>query len=508
MPASRALCKSAGAGSVPDKFPAGLRVLVVDDDPICLMIIEKMLKQCNYEAIICNRAEIGLSMLRENKIRCDIVLSDVHMPDMDGFKLLEQIGLEMDLPIIMMSADEDSSVVMKGVTHGACDYIIKPVRIEVLKNIWQHVVRRQKHKWKDIESLTSADDVEEHQDVPEDVDHTSSANEGNNWKNTKRRIDDEDEYEKPDESSSSKKPRLAWSVELHQQFVAAVNQLGLDKAVPKKILELMNVPGLSRENIASHLQKYRLYLKRLSEPRRQGSVDTSFMDILDPGYELRALTTPRQLPGQSLAAVLGRSNYLRSPFPMPAIDQRNTFSFEDPRFRYGEVRTPHLLHGNSTNMEPTQFMSLHQPQHYSVNRVNSQVLMPMVGQGQDQGQCQSQSQHVFPNRMLAHGLGSTISRGGIVPSYNMLNDPNQIRPDSGSQNMTFSDLLTYTSPNEMGPSTSFAVDDEIGTHRDGTGDNEDDLLAAILNPPQEGFGQQENELDFDGYALDDLPRAT
>ncbi|PHT32141.1 putative sugar phosphate/phosphate translocator [Capsicum baccatum] len=36
-------------------------------------------------------------------------------------------------------------------------------------------------------------------------------------------------------------------------------------AVPKKILELMNVPGLTRENIASHLQKYRLYLRRLSD---------------------------------------------------------------------------------------------------------------------------------------------------------------------------------------------------------------------------------------------------
>lgn len=38
--------------AVPDQFPAGLRVLVVDDDPTCLMIVERMLKRCHYEGIL------------------------------------------------------------------------------------------------------------------------------------------------------------------------------------------------------------------------------------------------------------------------------------------------------------------------------------------------------------------------------------------------------------------------------------------------------------------------
>ncbi|KAK8492331.1 hypothetical protein V6N13_035184 [Hibiscus sabdariffa] len=81
----------------------------------------------------CNRAETALSVLRENRNGFDIIIKDVHMPDKDGFKLLEHIGLEMDLPVIMMY--DRKHVVMKGVTHGACDYLIKPVRIEALKNI-------------------------------------------------------------------------------------------------------------------------------------------------------------------------------------------------------------------------------------------------------------------------------------------------------------------------------------------------------------------------------------
>ncbi|KFK34762.1 hypothetical protein AALP_AA5G190300 [Arabis alpina] len=84
------------------------------------------------------------------------------MPDMDGFKLLELVGLEMDLPVIMLSEHSDPKYVMKGVTHGACDYLLKPVRLEELKNIWQHVVRKgklQKKKMKQI-SVSNGESAE------------------------------------------------------------------------------------------------------------------------------------------------------------------------------------------------------------------------------------------------------------------------------------------------------------------------------------------------------------
>ncbi|OVA17586.1 SANT/Myb domain [Macleaya cordata] len=260
-----------------ESFPAGLRVLVVDDDPTWLKILEKMLKRCSYEVTTCCLARDALDLLRERKDGFDIVISDVNMPDMDGFKLLEHVGLEMDLPVIMMSVDGETSRVMKGVQHGACDYLLKPVRMKELKNIWQHVFRKKIHEVKDIESYEGNEDIllRNGSDRFDDGHFLfgGDLSSGKKRKETENKEHDDQEYS---DLSSVKKARVVWSVDLHQKFVNAVNQIGFDKVGPKKILDLMNVPWLTRENVASHLQKYRLYLSRLQKPN---DPKTSFCGI-------------------------------------------------------------------------------------------------------------------------------------------------------------------------------------------------------------------------------------
>ncbi|XP_031264444.1 two-component response regulator ARR2-like isoform X2 [Pistacia vera] len=416
---------TASSSVVSDQFPAGLRVLVVDDDPTCLRILEKMLRTCLYEVTKCNRAEYALNLLRKNRNGYDIVISDVHMPDMDGFKLLEHVGLEMDLPVIMMSADDSKHVVMKGVTHGACDYLIKPVRIEALKNIWQHVVRKRRNELKDIEQSGSVEEGGDRQPKPsEEPDYSSSANEGS-WR--KRRKDEEEEAEERDDTSTLKKPRVVWSVELHQQFVAAVNQLGIDKAVPKKILELMNVPGLTRENVASHLQKYRLYLRRLSGvSQHQGN---SFMSPQEPPYgplssingiDLQTLAATGQLPAQSLATLqaagLGRSS-AKSGVPMPLVDQRNIFSFDNPKLRFGEGQPQHmssgkqmnLLHGIPTTMEAKQLVNLHHSAQ-SLGGMNMQVSVHGAQSGQSNSLMMQMAQPQSRGQIINETAGGQVPR--------------------------------------------------------------------------------------------------
>ncbi|CAO1947393.1 unnamed protein product [Urochloa humidicola] len=71
-------------------------------------------------------------------------------------------------------------------------------------------------------------------------------------------------------NTSSKRPRLVWTPQLHKRFVDVVAHLGIKNAVPKTIMQLMNVEGLTRENVASHLQKYRLYVKRMQGLSNEG----------------------------------------------------------------------------------------------------------------------------------------------------------------------------------------------------------------------------------------------
>lgn len=359
-----------------DQFPVGMRVLAVDDNPTCLRKLEELLLRCKYHVTKTMESKKALEMLREKSNMFDLVISDVEMPDTDGFKLLE-IGLEMDLPVIMLSAHSDYDTVMKGIIHGACDYLVKPVSLKELRNIWQHVVKKNIGSYKKIIGGPSRHLLPSSESAPsgsrkrkENVQEDSGDNGDDD---SDREEEDGDGSEQDgDESSNRKKPRVVWSQELHQKFVHAVQQLGLDKAVPKKILDYMNIEGLTRENVASHLQKYRLYLKKLDEGQQQnmshdafGNRDSSYYHMAQLEGGLRDYSSTRHLSTSSLLARSSLSKFhpsvysslnLQGSNSSPGFIQQgghhqNSSSSANP---FGTYHSP-LLARSQSPLEPLQF---------------------------------------------------------------------------------------------------------------------------------------------------------
>ncbi|XP_075515637.1 transcription factor HHO2-like [Primulina tabacum] len=81
------------------------------------------------------------------------------------------------------------------------------------------------------------------------------------------------------EEPMQKKKRRCWSPELHKQFVDALQQLGgVESATPKQVREMMNVKGLTNDEVKSHLQKYRVYTRKLPSSARQLSYSWPIRD--------------------------------------------------------------------------------------------------------------------------------------------------------------------------------------------------------------------------------------
>ncbi|KAI3963140.1 hypothetical protein MKW92_003865 [Papaver armeniacum] len=214
-------------------FPQGLRVLVVDESFICLKSIETLLKECGYQVTTATSAEFALDLLRKNKENFDIVITNIETGEMNGFRLSEIICLEIDIPVLMMCQGNDRETLMKCLEHGACGCLMKPPTLKEIEDIWQYVFKHKKNK-----STLSDLDIQRNE--------------------TERNLN-------MNEEASGQRTRVSWAdPELHAKFVEACHKLG-DEAVPSRIVLEMNVPGLTREQVASHLQKYRKTMKIQSQ---------------------------------------------------------------------------------------------------------------------------------------------------------------------------------------------------------------------------------------------------
>jgi DNA-binding response OmpR family regulator len=103
------------------------KILVVDDEPDIVRLVDISLKLCNFEVQSAYSGAEALEKLKEGKP--DLLLLDVMMPKMSGYEVCAAIRKDpalKDLPIIMLTAKGQKGDAEKGLESGADDYIIKP----------------------------------------------------------------------------------------------------------------------------------------------------------------------------------------------------------------------------------------------------------------------------------------------------------------------------------------------------------------------------------------------
>jgi len=106
-------------------------ILVVEDEIVTQRLTRKILEERGYEVVV---AEDGVDALMAlGKINFDLILCDINMPNLDGFKLVEFMNTKnIFIPIIFITIREDVEDEIRGLALGAKDYIRKPVNRDLL----------------------------------------------------------------------------------------------------------------------------------------------------------------------------------------------------------------------------------------------------------------------------------------------------------------------------------------------------------------------------------------
>lgn len=120
-----------------------VKILVVDDVEVNVIILEEIIRNMGYEALAATSVKQALELMQNEKTLPQVILTDISMPDIDGFEfctMLKKDPYTKDIPVIFISAMDSSADLSKGFELGAVDYIAKPFeRVEVEMRINTHL---------------------------------------------------------------------------------------------------------------------------------------------------------------------------------------------------------------------------------------------------------------------------------------------------------------------------------------------------------------------------------
>jgi two-component system OmpR family response regulator len=119
----------------------GARVLVVDDEPSIVDAISMTLRHQGYSVEAAETGKDALAMV--TKWRPDVIVLDVMLPDVDGFEVARRLSADNEpVPILFLSALDNTEDKVRGLTIGGYDYVTKPFSLEELIARLRNILRR------------------------------------------------------------------------------------------------------------------------------------------------------------------------------------------------------------------------------------------------------------------------------------------------------------------------------------------------------------------------------
>lgn len=116
------------------------KILVIDDDVAITELMSMLLRTHGFEVITTNFGAEGIRLAEEKSL--DVVLLDLMMPDQDGWQVCKSIRVFSNIPILILSAINDPSIVASVLDAGADDFLVKPVPSGVLVAHIRKMVRQ------------------------------------------------------------------------------------------------------------------------------------------------------------------------------------------------------------------------------------------------------------------------------------------------------------------------------------------------------------------------------
>ncbi|KAG5631841.1 hypothetical protein H5410_003558 [Solanum commersonii] len=228
-----------------------------------------------------DRIPVAMSILSQGKEKVDVMIVNVHSPDSFCLKLLKQEDA-LDIVTLFVCDEHDELFANKDFDNGTYSYMEKSLDENILKYLLQFVLRKKIQRDKVIEGLDPKGDHvkyvcnidnenfvgnkghvgekiksinnEEQSNSIHETERGTYKSRSKRCKRGKKVIDKGERQSTCIDKTLKRNDYIEWTMDLHEKFKEATQRLGDGRCLPKKILEIMNVPGLTRMQVANYLQ--------------------------------------------------------------------------------------------------------------------------------------------------------------------------------------------------------------------------------------------------------------